>query len=180
MPADDAPEFSRPVLVDRIPAKGLEMDVSAKPAERAALAERFGLVELSLLEARLRLKPMNGGTVIRLEGSFRADVVQSCVVTLDPIPATVEDEFVMSFSTEDETIDGDEIELSLDAEDPPDPIEGGAIDVGEAVAEHLSLALDPFPRKAGAAFDGGVDDAPPVDEKPNPFAVLAQLRQKKD
>jgi hypothetical protein len=30
------------------------------------------------------------------------------------------------------------------------PIEGGSIDLGEAVAETMALALDPYPRAPGA------------------------------
>ncbi len=50
---------------------------------------------------------------------------------------------------EDDAAD-EETELSADALDTM-PIEGGAIDLGEAAAETMALALDPFPRAPDAA-----------------------------
>ncbi|MCR6632184.1 MAG: DUF177 domain-containing protein [Magnetospirillum sp.] len=172
------PEFSRPVRVDHIPATGLSLELKAKPEERKALAERFGLQSLDSLEATVTLQALAGGAVIRLDGHFVARVVQTCVVTLDPVPAQVEEEFSLSFSA-DAAEDADDIELSLEEEDPPDPIVGGIIDAGEAVAEHVALTLDPFPRKPGIAFDGAETKPAEEEKKPNPFAVLAQLRKNK-
>lgn len=173
------PEFSRPVRVDQIPAAGITMEVSANPAELAALAKRFGLQTIERLDAALRLKAMAGGALIRLDGHFAADVVQTCVVTLEPVPAHVEEEFTLTYGAAEPEVPGEEIELSLDDEDPPDPIVDGAIDVGEAVAEHVALALEPFPRKPGIAFEGAGDAPDEEEKKPSPFAVLAQLRKNK-
>lgn len=177
------PEFSRPVRVDRIPAAGMTLDLEAKPAERAALAERFGVQSIESLRAEVTLKAIAGGALVRVDGHLAAQVVQTCVVTLEPVPETVDEDFSLSFGVEEPDEVGAEIELSLDEEDPPDPIVDGVIDVGEAVAEHLALALEPFPRKPGIAYEGGDDEAGTAtaeqDRKPNPFAVLAQLRKNK-
>lgn len=176
----DAPEFSRLVRIDQIPAKGVEMDIKAKPAERTALADRFDLQSVDRLEATIRLKAMAGGALIRLDATIRADVVQTCVVSLEPVPASVEQEFSLTFGAPEPEEVGAELELSLDDEDPPDPIVDGAIDVGEAVAEHLALALDPFPRKPGVDFSGAGDGPSEPDRRPNPFAVLAEMRKNKE
>lgn len=173
------PEFSRLVRVDQIPAVGIAMDISAKPAELEALAQRFDLQAIESLEATVRLKAMAGGALVRLDGRFAADVVQTCVVTLEPVPAHVEEEFTLTYGAAEPEEPGEEIELSLDEEDPPDPIVDGSIDVGEAVAEHVALALDPFPRKPGIAFGGVADEPDEGEKKPSPFAVLAQLRKNK-
>jgi len=175
----ERPEFSRVFRVDQIPAAGVEHDLTADEAERAALARRFGILAVDTLTARIRLKAIAGGTMVRLHGSLSADVVQACVVTLEPVPAHIEEDFELTFG-EAEAEDGGEIELSMDDSDPPDPIVNGTVDVGEAVAEHLALALDPFPRKAGATVPASAQAELPAEEKPNPFAVLAQLRQKKE
>lgn len=178
-----APEFSRIVRVDRISASGMALDIEAKPAERAALAERFGIPSIDTLRAELTLRVLAGGALVRVTGHIRAEVVQTCVVTLEPVPQSVDEGFVLSFGRESDEDMGAEIELSLDEEDPPDPIVDGAIDVGEAVAEHLALALDPFPRKPGIVFEGseeeGGGEVAEPEEKPNPFAVLAELRKNK-
>lgn len=178
-----APEFSRTVRIDRVPAAGMHLDLEAKPAERAALAERFGIQSIDELRASVTLRAMAGGTLIRVSGHLDAKVVQTCVVTLEPVPETVDEDFTLTFGAAEPDEVGAEIELSMDEEDPPDPIVDGVIDVGEAVAEHLALALEPFPRKPGIAFDGGDQDGgdEPAEEerKPNPFAVLAELRKNK-
>ncbi|MBC7952498.1 MAG: DUF177 domain-containing protein [Rhodospirillaceae bacterium] len=176
---DETPEFSRPIRVDHISAAGMRVDVEAKPEERAALAERFGLASIDLLKAQLHLKAIAGGALVRLDGTITAKVVQNCVVSLEPMPAKVKEEFSLTFGAGAPEEVGDEIELSMEDEDPPEPIIDGVIDVGEAVAEHLSLALDPFPRKAGIAFEGGEEPTPAEVKKPSPFAVLAQLRKNK-
>lgn len=172
-------EFSRLVRVDHIPAAGIALDISAKPAELAALAERFDLQAIHTLVATVHLKAMAGGALIRVDGHFAADVVQTCVVTLEPVPAHVEEDFTLTFGAAEPEEPGEEIELSLDEEDPPDPIVDGSIDVGEAVAEHVALALEPFPRKPGIAFEGAGDGPDEEEKKPSPFAVLAQLRKNK-
>lgn len=173
-------EFSRPLRVEQIPANGMEMDLSAKPVERTALARRFQLQTLDSLTATVRLRSVAGGTLVRLSGSLTAKVVQTCVISLEPVPQDVAATFTMSFSADTpDTVPGTELELSVDDEDPPDPIIGGAIDVGEVVAEQLALALDPFPRKAGIAFQEAVETVPEPEKRPSPFAVLAELRKNK-
>lgn len=173
------PEFSRIVRVDQIPAAGITLDLTAKPAELKALAERFGVQSIDRLDARVTLKAIAGGALVRVDGHFSAQVVQTCVVTLEPVPDDLDEDFSLTFGAAALEEPGEEIELSLDEEDPPDPIVDGHIDVGEAVAEHVALALDPFPRKPGIAFDGGPDEPAEEEKKPSPFAVLAQLRKNK-
>lgn len=172
-------EFPRPILLDRVSTAGVSYDIAAEPRELAALAVRFGLKELKSLSATVRLKLIAGGTLVRVDGSFRADVVQTCGVTLAPVPAHVEDDFRMTFAVEPPDVEAGDVEWSFE-DDAPDPVEGNAIDIGEAVAEHLSLALDPFPRAPGAEFEPPPDDQAPSEEKANPFAVLAHLRKKEE
>ncbi|CAA7613289.1 conserved hypothetical protein [Magnetospirillum sp. LM-5] len=172
------PEMSRLVRIDQISAKGTEMKVTASPAERAALADRFDLVEISALDAQVTLKAIAGGTMVRLAASITARLVQTCVVTLEPIEAEIDTRFSMTFGGGTEE-DGGEIDLSIDDEDPPEPIVDGAIDVGEAIAEHLALAIDPFPRKPGTAYVGVEIEPPEPETKPNPFAALARFHEKK-
>lgn len=176
------PEFSRQHAPDRLPPDGFIGTVEATEAERAALAKRFGLPSIESLTAEYHLKLVAGGPLVRLTASFAADVTQTCVVTLDPFAARVEDSFEMLYGpAADEYRPGQEIHLDVEASDPPEPFDAaGMVDVGEAVAEHLALALDPFPRKPGAAVTApkGVElDGP--DTLPNtPFSALAALQKK--
>jgi uncharacterized metal-binding protein YceD (DUF177 family) len=171
-------EFSRPISIDRLGYDDRIYDIEASADECSALSTRYGILTVHSLKARLRLKRVAGGSQVRLEGRFFADVVQSCVVSLEPVPAHLEEDFVMAFATE-QNGDSDEVVVALDDEDPPDPIENGIIDIGEAAAEHLALALDPFPRAPSAIFEGAVvGDPEPMPVKANPFSALAALKKK--
>jgi uncharacterized metal-binding protein YceD (DUF177 family) len=75
-------------------------------------------------------------------------VVQACVVTGEPCPARVDERFDLHFLPEG-SVSGDDVELGEDALDAIF-FSGGAIDLGEAAAETMALALDPFPRSAAA------------------------------
>src|SRR5947209_20194844 len=74
--------FSRPLEVDQVPPEGLELTISAREAERHALAAENGLEGLAKLEAQLQVAPSRGGGLV-VAGELRARVTQICVVTLE-------------------------------------------------------------------------------------------------
>ena len=170
-----APEFSRPVDLARIGATETVHEVSAAPAERAALARRFGLLGLERLEARVRVRRGRGGALIYVSGHLSADVTQECVVTLEPVRNRVEEDFSVAYG---QVAEGD-VDVDLEDESAVEPLPDGPLDIGEAVAQELSLALDPYPHAPGAAVesDEGGETAPPG--RINPFSALAKLRQSK-
>ena len=172
-----SPEFSRLEQVEKLPSRGRAITVTASAEERTALAKRFGILNIAELSATLRLIPVGRGQLVRLVGQLSAEVTQACVVSLEPVREHVEATFELAFGPAVEEEDVDEIDLNFEAEDPPDPIVDGAIDVGEAVAEQLALALEPFPRAAGAEFTPPAEAPPEPVEKANPFAALAGLRK---
>jgi uncharacterized metal-binding protein YceD (DUF177 family) len=168
-----APEFSRERRLDTIGTGETEVIVTAEPAERTALAERFGLLALESLEARYAVRREAAG--IRATGHLSARVTQACVASHAPVPASVEEDFDLRFLPEPED-GGDEVELS---EEECDTIfyTGGAIDLGEAAAETLALALDPFPRSPDA--EAVLKAAGVLGEaEVGPFSGLAALRDK--
>lgn len=177
-------EFSRPTALDRIGLKEKSYDIEANEAECAALAKRLGVPAVKSFAATIRLRLTGGGKIVRLSGHIKAELTQICVVTLEPMGATVEEGFTRLYSVDP----GDEmaeVVIEMD-EDTPDPVEDGQIDMGEAAAEHLALAMDPFPRSAGAAFTPPPEEPPESqrtggeqhEEKPSPFAALAGLGKK--
>jgi uncharacterized metal-binding protein YceD (DUF177 family) len=166
-------EFSRLIDVHRLRPAGGAYEIAAAPAERAALAKRFELLTLDRLEARVQLTPIAAG-FYRLSAALQADLTQACVVTLEPVKSHITEEFVLLYGAIDEQ---KEVVLDDDSE-TIEPIEGGMIDIGEAVAQQLSLALDPFPRAPGAPAPS--DQPPPESQRlASPFAVLAKLRKPK-
>jgi uncharacterized metal-binding protein YceD (DUF177 family) len=170
------PEFHRPESVAEM-RDGEErvVRVEANAAERAALAERFALQAVPRLRAVARLRRVEGG--VRAALDIDAEVVQTCVVTLDPLPAAIRQSVELAFAEGAEATAG-EVFVDLAGEDPPEPLVGRTIDLGEVVAEHLGLALDPYPRRPGAIF-AGLDEGPwAADEgEAGPFAALRLLKR---
>jgi uncharacterized metal-binding protein YceD (DUF177 family) len=143
------PEFSRMVAVERIDRRGLTRDIEANEAERAALARRFDLISIESFRASVRLRAVNGGTAIRLDGHVDAAVTQRCVVTLGPVPETVSSDFVLLFTREEP---GEEVDVAFEDE-IVEPLEGSEIDIGEASAQELAVALEPYPRADGVSLE---------------------------
>lgn len=169
-------EFSRTIRVERIGREEIERRIEAKPDERAALAERLGLSSLDLLQADLRVKRLSRGR-IGVEGRFEARLTQLCVVSLEPVAAQIEGEFAVEFV---EAGPGPETEaiVEIDSVDPPEPIEGGLIDLGEAVVQQLAERIDPYPRAPGADVTWQ-DEKPAMSEPKRPFAALSALQKGK-
>lgn len=141
------PEFSRPERLDTIGERDRSVTFAATPEERRKLAARFAILSVDLLEAHFTIRRDTSGIVAK--GHVTAKVVQACSVTDEPLTATIDEPVALRFVDNFGAVEG-EIELSDDALDTV-PIDGGAVDLGEAAAETLALALDPFPRGPNAA-----------------------------
>lgn len=133
-------EFSR--LVRTRPRPPERLSIAAEAPERAALAERFGVVAIAALEAEVAFKP--DGPAIAATGRLTADLVQNCAVSGDDFPTRIEERLDLRFVPAGTiAVTDEEIEL---ASDGPDEIEyeGESFDLGEAVAQSLGLAIDPY------------------------------------
>lgn len=165
-----APEFSRPFRLEKLGNAPVTERLVARPAERAALAERFGLISLDLLEAELTLSWRAAGTLLEISGGFTAELVQRCVVSLEPVPARLEEPVSLQFTAaSSKSTEVEEEPLDPDA---PEPLPPEGLDLGEEVAQLLALALDPYPRAPGA-------DLPPeaTAEPDSPFDKLKALKK---
>ncbi len=173
----DGHGFRRIVSVSKIGDAGWQQTVVARAEEFQGIAQYLELAGVKSLKGEIALQRWRGKGV-RLTGTVIADVVQTCVVTLDPVDAHVEGTFERQFLPAEKlkAAAKDETEVFVDptAEDPPESL-GHEIDLGEVLIEELALNLDPYPRKPGVAFQGDADAA----VRPNPFAVLAKLKPKK-
>jgi len=165
------PELSRVVEVGEIASGGTLQEVEANAAERMALAERLGVLEVASLTATVEVRPVRGGAAIRLDGRFEAEVVQQCVVTLEPVSAHVKHAFTQFFMADFDA--GGTIDISPEDEDI-EPLTDGRIDVGEAVVQQLALELDPYPRADGVVFKS---EASADSDQDGPFAALKALRR---
>ncbi|HWK45686.1 MAG TPA: DUF177 domain-containing protein [Stellaceae bacterium] len=188
-----SPEFSRPVSAGRLSATPSRHPIVADPAERAALARRFDLISLDRLEAVVMLTRRSDGTV-QLDAEFSADLAQACVVTLEPVPASLADSVTVIFDPELDEDAADALALQHPEEEIREPLTEDAIDIGEVVAQQLSIVMEPYPRLPGVSAGDPADtqdrptgsdgdaaevkrDAEPESVKPNPFAVLVGLKR---
>jgi uncharacterized metal-binding protein YceD (DUF177 family) len=166
--SEPAPEFSRLVPLQQIGGKPFRQQIEATPEERDKLSRRFDLLALHRLVAEIELRRQNAETVL-LEAQFEAEFEQCCAITLEPVRGTVSDRFSLIYGPVPE----ENAELVLSGDEPAfEPLMSDAIDIGEAVAQELSLALPIFPRDPDAV----IDDVEPAQPFAGPFASLARLR----
>ena len=171
--------FSQIFDLASVPEKGIEVTLKPSEAERAAIAQWLDVIAVPGLSATIALS-RRGRDFYAYEAAFEADVVQACVVTLEPVPGHLSGSFRRSFRIVSSTAskrfeEGPGGEISLSETDDPDVLEGTMLDLAEPVLEELSLSLDPYPRAPGASFETpGEGEAPPE----SPFAVLKALKDK--
>ncbi|MDP1028600.1 YceD family protein [Sphingomonas sp. KR1UV-12] len=166
------PEWSRPERLDAIGEGERTVAIEADADERTALARRFGVIAIDRLSARLTVRAEAGGVLVT--GQVTGEVVQACSVTDERLTTAVDEPVALRFVPPAEGTD--EVELSADALDTIE-IEGSAIDLGEAAAETLALAIDPFPRGPNAATvlrQAGVVS----EDEARPFNAFSSLKDK--
>ena len=166
--------WSVPVALDEIPETGHRIELTPDAATRQAIAELAGMSGLPRLQAGFELV-RHGRDAMRVVGSVSATVEQACVVTLEPIRNEIDETIDLLFTAQpDPRVDGgSEAPLAIDAEEPPEPLVDGVVDLGAVATEFLLLGIDPYPRKPDAVFD-----APPAgDPAAHPFAALAPLKK---
>jgi uncharacterized protein len=166
--------LSRRIAVSDIPPKGTRVRIEPNEPERAALAKFLKLPGISMLDALLEVRPF-GRAGISVRGRLEAELTQTCVVTLEPFDARVDEEIEVTFVPEEDSgpdiEPGSENESNLDA---PDILENGVADLGAIIVEHLVLGLDPYPRKPGVAFEVPLEDETP-EGRQRPFEGLEDL-----
>lgn len=175
--AEIMPEFSRIVLVSDLTSTPKIMQLEANPQECKALAKRFDIVDIHYLRIEASIwRKMDTG-IICFKGVIRSKVVQSCVVSFAPVTTKIEVEFKEFFEEgiphpmkeEEEII----MDLSmLEDEESPEMITGNNLDIGEIIAQNLSLSLDDYPRAKDADLSNLIEK--PQGGALSPFAGLSE------
>lgn len=163
-------EFSRPI--DRRHLAATPTHLVASDDERKALAKRFGLVRVDRLEAEIQLTA--DGDAVDATGHLHAAIVQSCAISGEDLPVTIDEPFALRFVPE-RPIEEEELELT-ESELDEIPFTGHTFDLGEAVAQSLALAIDPYavgPNAEQARKEAGLAD----EATSGPFAALAALKK---
>jgi len=164
------PEFSRIVRVHPQPPESLT--IAADEPEREALARRFGVEAISALSASVAFA--QDGETIAAKGRLSADLIQNCAVSGDDFPTRIDEPLDLRFVPEGSLAAGED-EIDFDSSQA-DEVEfaGDSFDLGEAVAQSLGLAVDPYAEGPGAEearrAAGLTDDSAPR----GPLADLLQ------
>lgn len=183
IPAQIELEFSRPVDVTTIAAKGRHYRFQATDEEKSALAQRFSVESLDVLEIGCAITPTKKGQ-FRLDATFKADVVQLCCVSLKPVEEKISGEFTMLLRQagrrQAETV---EVDFDLEPEDI-EFLSSNLLDVGEVIAQYLSVEINPYPRHHSATGKElgqkiiQEEDWDTDSDKARPFDVLQSLKHK--
>ncbi|MDP1724562.1 MAG: DUF177 domain-containing protein [Alphaproteobacteria bacterium] len=171
------PEFSRVVSVFDLTDDPKKFTLSATAEECDALAKRFGLQKIRYLNAECEVWRPEDGNVICLKGKLKCEVVQTCVITFEPVIAKIKDNLLEFFEEKKEDKygkkDQNEIDLPyLDDEEVPEILESSELDMGEVIAQHLAISLDPYPRAPQAELTKIVESH--EEKKISPFECLSE------
>ena len=179
--ADTRPPISYPIVVSKLPKDGMPIRYAASAEERLALALHLDIPAVERFEADVLVKSWRAEGV-KITGRLTADVVQSDVVTLEPLKQAVEEEIELVFLPEHSRLarmvqpqDG-ELHLDPEGDDIPETYVGDRIEFGAVLAEALALGLDPYPRAENASFASFDTDPDPDGGKISPFASLQKLK----
>jgi hypothetical protein len=159
-----------------LPDAGYELDIDPGTEELRALAKWAGVDEIPRLHAHVLVRAQSKTRFLE-DTQFEADIVQSCVVTLEPVRTHIARSFARAlhltpgvgrFADE-----GGAVAAAAASEDSPDEIDSAVYDLGIPIREELALAIDPYPRAPGVAFEPPPDE----DRTETPFAVLEKLKR---
>ncbi|MBO3759780.1 DUF177 domain-containing protein [Ciceribacter sp. L1K22] len=176
IPHDRAP-FSYLVKVGHISANPVQVRVEADERERNALAKLWNIEGVNSLSAELQIARWKKDGV-RIRGRVSGEIVQACVVTLDPVVSRIDSDIDQIYVPEGSklarivTEESAEMVLDPDGPDLPESFSGDTIDAGALVSEFAALSIDPYPKKPGVEFVAHVEDDAVENRKPSPFAVL--------
>jgi uncharacterized metal-binding protein YceD (DUF177 family) len=170
------------VSVAKLPQKGMPVRLLANETELKVLAKAHDLEKVLMFEADMTVRKWRADGV-KVTGMVKARIIQNCIVSLEPIENTIENEFEVILVPENSRLarvpdlTSGEIHIDFEGPDVPETFSGDRIDAGALAEEFFELAIDPYPRKPGAEFAEINDDADLAPKKPSPFAKLAQLRK---
>jgi hypothetical protein len=170
--------YTHSISINEIPASGKTFHIEANEEDRRSLADALGILEIAKLTADVEVRPLPGRS-FSVKGQMAAAVVQTDVVTLDPIPQIVAEEIDLTLAPADaqSAVRSREPPSEQTALDAPDVYRRGRIDLGAIASEYLAMGLDPYPRAEGVKFPGHVENGAADD---SPFAKLKALERKGD
>ena len=173
--------ISHPVPVMSLPAHGRNIEFEASNEELLAIAKTCNLVSVENFAAQFHVTK-GKGSLIEVQGSLNADVVQTCGVTLEPVQEHVGADISLTYTLDSESQNLDAVEFDFMEDDPPEPVIEGHIDFGTVALEHFVLHLNPYPRKPEAHFSAETQakgEKTPDSAASGPFSALSVLKEGK-
>ncbi len=155
---------------------GAELRIEADGDQRARIAAWADVRAVEAFGATVSLRKHSADR-LSVHAALVADIVQDCVVTLEPVRSHLEIDVhrELHLAHRIRTKPGESIPLTAAAgdDDVPEEIEDLTYDLAAPLLEELVLAIDPFPRAPGVEFAAPAEP----DAKPeSPFAVLKALK----
>jgi hypothetical protein len=169
--------ISQPYELGRLSQAGDEVIVAASPDDLGRIARWADVVAVDTFRARIDLRKISP-TRFAIEAELEADIVQNCVVSLEPVRSRIERHFTRElFLSQPVQQAGRAIDVDLAAADDDGREEIGSLryDLAIPVLEEFALAIDPYPRAANAAFEPPQDE---TDSAKHPFAALKSLKNR--
>src|SRR5271154_2832822 len=174
--AEPLPPIERLYDLNRLSDAGYETTIALDENQRRELAAWADVVSVNKLEARVFLRRLTSSR-FTYAAHLDADIVQSCTVTLEPVSASISLDFTRALhlvSHVKKMVDfSGELSPAAGEDDVPEEIDSSRYDLAAPLPEEFSLALDPYPRAPGVAFEEPQAAAAP---RENPFAVLKKLK----
>jgi hypothetical protein len=170
------PPIERIYDLNRLSEAGYETEIVPSTEQLRDLAEWAGVAEIGSFRGRISLRRLSSSR-FAYEASLEASITQTCTVTLEPVSSKIAMDFARSLHLVPQARKVVDFsgELSPAAGDGavPEEIESPRFDLAAPLLEEFLLAIDPYPRAPGVAFEPPANEA----EKPeNPFAVLKSLK----
>jgi uncharacterized metal-binding protein YceD (DUF177 family) len=166
--------FSRRFDLAAMPNSGADAHLEPTADVRAAIAAWAGVSAVDRLEATIRLARL-GPETYSYDAHLEADVVQACVVTLEPVRTHIVRDIERRFQVE--ALPRRRRVVAIEPEggedDEIERVDGSVIDLAQPVLEELALGIEPYPRAPGARFVAPAESESPAE---NPFAVLEKLK----
>lgn len=177
--SDQPPPLERLYDLNRLSEAGYEAAIELGPEELAKLARWVDVVGVNRFEGRVSLTRLSA-TRFNYSAHLEADIVQACTVTLEPVSASLSLDFMRELHLVRQVkkmVDfSGELSPTAGGDDVPEEIDNTRFDLAAPLLEEFSLAIDPYPRAPGVAFDAPRAEG---DRPENPFAVLSKLKEKR-
>ena len=177
----ETPPFTDNYYLGDLNRGGAELRLAAKPEELVRIARWADVASVEKFEAVIRLRK-HAANSFSLDAELTADVVQECVVTLEPVKSHIERHIHRELHlTAPVRHRGDNtIALSERAgeDDMPEEIDSLEYDLAAPLLEELVLAIDPYPRAPGVEFAAPTEPQVEAQKPESPFAVLKSLKNR--